>query len=94
MRGINSVNGLSKVGWRAGIVDAVFDLLGDYNGDGLANGQDNGSVGTEDYSIWRNTFESTTNLIADGNDNGIVDQADWQIWKSGFGNTLLLDGVI
>ena len=68
----------------------MFDLLGDYNGDGLAAGQDNGSVGTEDYAIWRDNLGSTMNLSADGNDNGIVDQADWQIWKSGYLNTLLL----
>ena len=91
---VRGVNGQSTVKWRTGIVDAVFDLLGDYNGDGIANGVDNGSVGTEDYTIWRNTLGSTTNLIADGNDNGIVDQNDWNIWNSHYGNTLVTDGVV
>lgn len=91
---IRGIDGLTRVGWRAGIVDAVFDLLGDYNGDGISNGQDNGSVGTEDYSIWRNTLGSTGDLRADGDDNGIIEEADWQIWKKGFGNTLQVTGVL
>jgi hypothetical protein len=45
---------------------------GDYNQDGNVNNQD--------YSLWRQTFDST-NLAADGNSNGVVDAADYVFWR-------------
>jgi hypothetical protein len=39
-----------------------------------------GSVGPEDYGVWRANFGST-NAMADGNGNGIVDAADYVIWR-------------
>jgi hypothetical protein len=45
---------------------------GDYDG--------NGSVGPEDYNVWRANFGSA-NAMADGNGNGIVDAADYVIWR-------------
>jgi len=48
--------------------------FGDYSG--------NGTVGPEDYSIWRGSFGSTNNLAADGNENGVVDAADYVIWRN------------
>jgi hypothetical protein len=62
-------------------------LPGDYNFDGI--------VDAADYSVWRDTLGSTTDLRADssgptvGTPNGIVDQADYNFWKSHLGNTLL-----
>jgi hypothetical protein len=54
-------------------------LPGDYDG--------NGSVGTEDHTIWRTNF-SSNNLDADGNGNGIVDAADYVVWRRFAGTTL------
>ncbi|TWT35449.1 hypothetical protein KOR34_03400 [Posidoniimonas corsicana] len=53
--------------------------VGDYNGDGL--------VDAADYTVWRDTLGSTTDLLADGNGNGEVDQADYDLWRSNYGAT-------
>jgi hypothetical protein len=87
------VNGQTSVAWRRGVVDAIFDLIGDYNGDGIANGLDNGGVGSEDYTIWQDTLGSTTDLRADGNDNGVIDGGDYTEWVNHFGNTFTRIGV-
>lgn len=54
-------------------------LQGDYNG--------NGVVDAADYTIWRNTLNSTTDLRADGNGNEMIDPGDYQVWKTNFGAT-------
>jgi hypothetical protein len=46
---------------------------GDFNRDG--------QVDATDYSIWRSTFGSMTQLDADGNANGVVDAADYVLWR-------------
>lgn len=47
---------------------------GDFNGDG--------AVDAADYTVWRDTNGSTTDLRADANGDGVVDQADYDLWKS------------
>ncbi|MGE3639876.1 MAG: hypothetical protein AB7G28_15075, partial [Pirellulales bacterium] len=51
---------------------------GDYNKNGL--------VDAADYTVWRNTLGSSTDLRADGNKSGTVDDADYDYWKARFGN--------
>jgi hypothetical protein len=58
-------------------------LPGDYNGDGIVN--------AADYTIWRATLGSMTDLRANGDNTGgsagVIDQADYDFWQSHFGNT-------
>jgi hypothetical protein len=56
-------------------------LAGDYNG--------NGSVGSEDYTLWQDQRGDFVTPFSgtDGNGNGIVDAADYQVWKNNFGAT-------
>jgi hypothetical protein len=61
-----------------GDVQYVTTLVGDYNS--------NGTVDAADYTIWRDTLNSTTDLRADGNGNHMIDAGDYQQWKSNFGN--------
>lgn len=55
---------------------------GDYNSDGTVN--------AADYTIWRDTLGSTTDLRANGDDNGasrnLIDAADYAFWKARFDN--------
>ncbi len=43
----------------------------------------NGSVGPEDYDMWKTNF-GTSFADADGNGNGLVDAADYTIWRNNF----------
>ena len=60
---------------------AAAGLAGDYNGDGTVN--------AADYTVWRNTLGSTTDLRANGDNTGasagIIDRADYDFWKANFG---------
>jgi peptidyl-prolyl cis-trans isomerase A (cyclophilin A) len=42
----------------------------------------NGIVNIADYSVWRQSYDSTTSAEADGNGNGIVDLADFVVWRN------------
>ena len=59
---------------------AAAGLLGDYN--------QNGIVDAADYTVWRDTLGSTTNLAANGNGNTVIDAADLTVWQANFGRAL------
>jgi len=50
---------------------------GDANSDGM--------VTDADYTIWSDTYQSTTDLRADWNDDNIVTDADYTIWADNYG---------
>ncbi len=54
-------------------------VAGDYNSNGI--------VDASDYTVWRDTFGSASDLRADGNHDGQVTASDFYYWKSRFGNT-------
>ena len=79
---VRGVAGHTEIGWKAGVVDRVFDFLGDYTRDG--------SVDTADYVVWRSQNGFTNGpeqFVADGDDDGDVDTDDYNIWSSHYGNT-------
>ena len=55
-------------------------LPGDYSANGI--------VDTADYTMWRDSLGSTTDLRADGNGDGVVNTFDYSLWKDNFGQTL------
>lgn len=73
--------GGSITGGVAFVAATAQPLVGDYNG--------NGKVDAADYTIWRNTLGSTTDLRANGDNTGAstnkIDQADYRAWKMNFG---------
>ena len=48
-------------------------IPGDFDG--------NGTVGPEDYDLWKANFGSTMFPDADGDGNGIVDLGDYTVWR-------------
>ena len=62
------------------VVSAVVPpLAGDYNDDGV--------VDAADYTVWRDSLGSSSDLAADGNDNGVIDPGDYTVWENNFGAT-------
>jgi hypothetical protein len=93
---VRGVLGLTSVQWTEGVVDSVFDLLGDFNQDGQSV-QDTDSA---DYTVWADENGAGTGTVADwevyeadGDDDGDVDAADHAIWSTYYGNSLDLFGV-
>jgi CSLREA domain-containing protein len=85
--------GTTTVKWRLGVVDAIFDLIGDFNGDGITS-PDDGQVSGTDFNIWQQTLGSMSDLRADADDNGIIQGADKDLWALYFGNTLTLTNLV
>jgi phospholipase/lecithinase/hemolysin len=56
---------------------ALFALPGDYN--------QNGTVDSADYVVYRRTLGSMTDLRADGNGDGTIDAGDYNVWRAHFG---------
>ena len=66
------------------VIDFVLGsgaIPGDYNEDGTVN--------AADYTVWRDTSGSMTDLRANGDDTGtsmgVIDAADYEFWKANFG---------
>jgi hypothetical protein len=59
--------------------DLRVAMAGDYNFDGL--------IDAADYSVWRDSFGSTTALAADGDGSRQIDAGDYDVWKHHFGET-------
>jgi hypothetical protein len=62
-------------------------VAGDYDG--------NGKVDAADYTLWRDTLGSTSDMRANGDNSGassgVIDQADYTFWKTHFGSTPFSD---
>ena len=54
----------------------------------------NGEVDAPDYTIWRDTFLSRTDLRGDVNGNGIVDVPDYVLWRDSFGRAVGVDVAV
>ncbi|MEX2169901.1 MAG: hypothetical protein WD851_11370 [Pirellulales bacterium] len=59
------------------VANTFVPASADYNG--------NGVVDAADYTVWRDTLGSTTNLDADGNGNNVIDAGDYDEWRQAFG---------
>jgi hypothetical protein len=75
---------------RAAVIDRVFDFFAlapppppnaDFNNDGTVN--------TADYPVWRNSLGSsvTPGDLGDADNDGDVDQTDYSLWKQQFGTS-------
>ena len=76
---VNWTSGTSITEQNLVIISSV-ELLnfadGDYNFDG--------QVDATDFTIWRNSLGSTTEVAADGNGDGLVDLLDYTIWQNAY----------
>ena len=73
-QGINARIDIGAIEWQLKMP------FGDYNF--------NGVIDSADYTVWRDTLGSTTDLRADGNQNHVIDTDDYAIWKGNFGQVI------
>lgn len=66
--------------------EAPYRVTGDYNEDGV--------VDAADFTLWRDTVGSTSNLAADGDLNGVVDQGDYDLWRTAYGSLHTPPGAV
>ncbi len=91
---IRGVTGVTSVAWTPGVVDEIFDLLGDFTGDGTSS-SDDGDVDGGDFFTWMQQNGSTGGVYsADADDDGDVDGDDLDIWSDNYGNTFDLFDVL
>ncbi len=57
----------------------IVNVAGDYNGDQV--------VDAADYTVWRDTLGSVSDLRADGNGNQQIDPGDRAVWVSNYGRS-------
>lgn len=85
---IRGIGTATSIQWPPGVVDRVFELVGDYNGDG--------TVGAADQTVWNDTQGATPDpgdITADGDDDGDIDEDDEDVWTAHFGYTFALFNV-
>ena len=56
---------------------ALPTISGDFNSDGIVN--------AADYTLWRDSLNSSGDLPGDGNLDGVVNFADYNVWRNTFG---------
>jgi hypothetical protein len=61
------------------VVTQSVAIPGDYDG--------SGTVDDGDYTIWKSSYGSTSNLAADGNNDGTVNGADYSVWRNHYGQS-------
>ena len=71
-------------------IQSCSQTAGDYNG--------NCTVDAADYTVWRDTLGSTTDLRANGDNTtvgsvGKIDAADYTVWKNNFGTIAIGSGA-
>jgi hypothetical protein len=91
---IRGVRDATKVEWKAGIIDKVFELLGDFDGN-LVNNLT--QVDVTDLNMLQAQYGYNGVLgqyAADGDEDGDVDGDDLSILLSHFGNTLTLWDIL
>ena len=69
---------LSDIGWTV-VEPTIPTLAGDYNDDGV--------VDAADFTVYRDNWNSTTELEADGSGNGVIDLADYTVWVNAYGDS-------
>ncbi|MEM8866057.1 MAG: hypothetical protein AAGF31_10990 [Planctomycetota bacterium] len=70
---------VAGISWQVDVLPTSVELTaaealpGDYNSDGLVN--------VADYTVWRDSLDSTSALFADGDGNGRIEIADYNLWR-------------